>query len=894
MAKLTIEELQVLISANADQFKGEFIKLNKQLDSLQNVATSAGKGIEKSLFPSILKANLVTAAFTKSLDILQDGIEKVGTEIGKAIDVTGKFESALIGLETVAGRKLGQQAIPLATQAAKDLANDGLMTVTDSALGLKNLLASGFNLEQATNLMNVFKDSAAFGRQSALSFGEAVSSATEGIKNGNSILVDNAGITKNLSMILTEAGYSQQDLMRATTDAGVRQALYNGLLKEGNLFQGDAARLAGTTQGQLASLGATLTNLRVTIGQFIKPIQSVVQSGLLAFFGGVQSTLNGAESSIKSAANRIAGYLLAVFRVIGMLLSRIPIIGKNFQGLANLTIKSSGSMSSLGGSTANYANAANDAAGATKKLNKELNSLASFDEMNVLTPPDAGAGAGGAGGAGDSGIPGFSGGGGMSVPGLDASEINKTADEVMAKFKGITDSVNEFLKPLREIKIFGKSLLDWFIDIAKVVGIVTIAFKFLSPVIGFVVSIIGGLLGKVELFKSIWATLYPIISGISAPILIIVGVIALLVAGIISAWQQSEEFRNSIMETWTQIQNVIGQLVAVFMEKLPQLQAAIQPLIDAIGNFLTGAFKLLGEIVIWLWFNVLKPLVDFILANIVPAFSLAIDVLTVIISVISEVVATIINLLMPILNGLWEIFKFVFNAIRDIVTFVWNNVLKPILQAFWDFLTGFVIPVLQLFFKIAQMVFEGLRNVVEAVWNRIYQAIKPVIDWINEKIMPVINKIKDGISQAFEGVRSTVENIWNGIMNTVKGAINWIIDRINSFIDGINGMLQKLDDAAGTLGINVDFRIGRIPRLATGGVVVDDTLAMLHKSSDEAVVPLEGNNGWIDRLAEKLGSKGSGEGATIVVKIGEETILEKVIELVNDKSRAENKLIFNI
>jgi hypothetical protein len=48
--------------------------------------------------------------------------------------------------------------------------------------------------------MNRFKDSAAFGKQGALSFGEAIRGATEGIKNGNSILVDNAGVTKNLSV----------------------------------------------------------------------------------------------------------------------------------------------------------------------------------------------------------------------------------------------------------------------------------------------------------------------------------------------------------------------------------------------------------------------------------------------------------------------------------------------------------------------------------------------------------------------------------------------------------------------------------------------------------------------------------------------------------------------
>jgi hypothetical protein len=63
------------------------------------------------------------------------------------------------------------------------------MSVSQASTGLKNLLLAGFGLDQAVILMNRFKDSAAFGRQGALSFGDAITSATEGIKNGNSILV---------------------------------------------------------------------------------------------------------------------------------------------------------------------------------------------------------------------------------------------------------------------------------------------------------------------------------------------------------------------------------------------------------------------------------------------------------------------------------------------------------------------------------------------------------------------------------------------------------------------------------------------------------------------------------------------------------------------------------
>lgn len=197
-------------------------------------------------------------------------LERLTTFLGGTLDAANRNQAALTGLSSVA--KAFNTDVNAATQAAKDLATDGLMSVTEAATGLKNLLASGFSLDQAVQLMRRFKDSAAFGRQAALTFGQAVTSATEGIKNGNSILVDNAGVTKNLSVILEEAGFSAQDLMKATQDASIRQALFNGIIKETNPQLGDAARLTELFAGKQAQVSAQTTILKERIGTALQPI----------------------------------------------------------------------------------------------------------------------------------------------------------------------------------------------------------------------------------------------------------------------------------------------------------------------------------------------------------------------------------------------------------------------------------------------------------------------------------------------------------------------------------------------------------------------------------------------------------------------------------------------
>lgn len=189
--------------------------------------------------------------------------------MGTSVKAANDMENALLGLNTIT-KAFGGDADE-ATKAARELAEDGLMTVTDAANGLKNLLASGFNLEQSIKLMDRFKDSAAFNRQGTLAFGQAIVGATQGIKNGNSILVDNAGVTKNLSNILVEAGMSATDLSRATSDATVRQALFQGILKETNPFLGDAARLTETAAGKQAQMSAQTTLLQAQIGEALQP-----------------------------------------------------------------------------------------------------------------------------------------------------------------------------------------------------------------------------------------------------------------------------------------------------------------------------------------------------------------------------------------------------------------------------------------------------------------------------------------------------------------------------------------------------------------------------------------------------------------------------------------------
>lgn len=275
---LSRAEIELLIKAR-NEAQGAFDQLGKQVSKITGESDKATEGMDR-LGKKTQASGAAAGAAGGAFVLLA---ERVGTGLVRAfestIDAANRLDSGLIGLKSVATSF--KQDAGLAEDAAKRLASDGLLSVGEAATSLKNLLAAGFGLPEAVQLVERFKDSAAFGRQAALGFGQAVSSATEGIKNGNSILVDNAGVTKNLSQILVEAGFSATDLSKASGDANIRMALFNGIVKETNPQLGDAARYLDTAAGKQAQFSAQVEIAQQKIGKALQPALAATLEALL-------------------------------------------------------------------------------------------------------------------------------------------------------------------------------------------------------------------------------------------------------------------------------------------------------------------------------------------------------------------------------------------------------------------------------------------------------------------------------------------------------------------------------------------------------------------------------------------------------------------------------------
>lgn len=187
----------------------------------------------------------------------------------RSLDAARQTNAAFRGLEAVANYT--GVGIRRAFQEAAKISADGLMKIGDSSKALQNLLARGYNMEQAVEVINRLKDAAAFNRSAHLSMSEAVVSATEGLKNENSTLVDNAGVTKNVSVMWKDYARQVGKTVDELTQQEKIQAEVNGILRETAAQTGNAARASEGLEGAYARFSKTASEVMTAFGSALEP-----------------------------------------------------------------------------------------------------------------------------------------------------------------------------------------------------------------------------------------------------------------------------------------------------------------------------------------------------------------------------------------------------------------------------------------------------------------------------------------------------------------------------------------------------------------------------------------------------------------------------------------------
>jgi len=366
----TVEEIIIDLRLKAQAFEEGLAAAQHEIEKFSNKSESAARKQAQAVKQSAQEQQVAYAAVGAAAGAMAYKIiaaAKVG------IDAANSYTSALTGLRSVANGT-GQDFGALQSQLDK-LTADGLIPVSDAATALKNLLARGFDANQAAEMLTRLKDSAAFGRQASLSLGEAVRSAAEGLKNENSVLVDNAGVTKNVSVMWKEYAAQIGKSVDSLTIADKRQAEYNGIMNETRFQLGDAAKYAATYAGAQAELSASTLRLEQSHG-------SAMQNALLPFTRVLSSIVDWLAQLTKAnpevAAGLTAAALAAVLTAAGF--AAVAAAGTKLTAVLHALQAAAGPIGwislaagMVGMLAAGFTNAAKSAAEYTQKLQDSIN-----------------------------------------------------------------------------------------------------------------------------------------------------------------------------------------------------------------------------------------------------------------------------------------------------------------------------------------------------------------------------------------------------------------------------------------------------------------------------------------------------------------------------------------
>lgn len=299
----------------------------------------------------------------------------------------------------------------------------------------------------------------------------------------------------------------------------------------------------------------------------------------------------------------------------------------------------------------------------------------------------------------------------------------------------------------------------------------------------------------------------------------------------------------------------------------------------------------------------------------------AVQIITGIVQIVAGIVSGLINLIVALFTGdfskaldsvkmIWEGIKNVFlGAVDAVIGTVWAFV-KGIIDWFvelWDVLVGHsIVPdmieaIIDWFFKLPGQLFGMMADFVKGIidwfinlatnagkwagemWNKVKAPFSGVGAWFKN----IFQGAWDGIKSIWNGVGTFFTNVWNtikgifskvgtsiaeGVTGAVKGAINSVlssvVNKINTFIGWINGAVDLINKIPG---VSIG-KIGKlsVPQLATGGIVTKSTLANIGERGREAVLPLENNTGWMDKLADRIAARNSSPSKIVLMLDGRE------------------------
>lgn len=852
---MTVEELQVLITANTDSLRKEMNKVQKDLHQIQGETMKANNNMLSAF--SFLKKGIVAlgiGALIKSIfiDNMDDAISRLDTlnnypKVMSNLGIAGEDAEASL-------KRLSDKLIDLPT------------TLDDAAMSVQRFTSANGNIKASTEMFLALNNAILSGGASTETQKSALEQLSQAYAKGKPDMMEwrtaMTAMPAQLKQVAIAMGYVSADQLG--------EALRNGKVSM-NEFMVKITDLNKHGVNGFESFENQARNSTGGVATSMLNVKTAITRGLADIMNAIgQSNIAGFFKSISQAINNVIPYIVAFIKLMGTGINYITnFFGKTTKKNVDNTSKSLGNLGSSGVSTADGLDKATDSA---KKLKKELNGLASFDEMNVLKEQDnssSGSGDSGSGaGAGDLGAIDLS-----AFDDLEAS-VDKS-EEILKKMKASLKSFADYINNLgfggiiEHVKSIGNTLKDIFTD-PNVVNagkrwadnFVTNLKSITTSAIQIGINVVDGFLGSIDkyLLQNSGRIKQYIIDmfNISGRQWNIIGDLGDALAQISNVFTSDTAeqigadiismFANPFMSVTTIINEFATDfadlLVRPIVDNVGKIKEALDNILAPVQNFtgtLAEAFTYIGDTLQTLYDEHLAPLMTTLKEGISDTFGKFLDVYNQYIApFVDRASKKFTELWQTHLKPLWDnIVSFVADVIDNVTAF-YEKCLKPLIDWIIQNVVPVIVPIVETIYntvcdvigaiadvigglitvlkgiinfivgvftgdwskawngikQIFSGIWDAIKGVVSTVWNAIKGIISTVIETIKAKVSVGFNAIKSVISSVFNAIKSTVSSIWNGIWSVIRGVINSIIGGIekmcNSIVKGLNLILKPL------------------------------------------------------------------------------------------------------
>lgn len=841
---MTVEELQIVISAQTKSAKSELNSVKNEVTSLKNhvdkVTGSIGNSFKSirnivaglgiaSLIKSTILGNVDAAI--KRVDTLSNYsrvMSNLGADSVQANASVQKLSNKLIGLPTTLDDASG--AVQRFTAV-----NSNISKSTDMFLALNNaILAGGASSEIQKSALEQLSQSYAKGKPDMFEWRSAMTAMPAQMKQVAEAMgfVNASALGEALRNGTVSMDQFMNTLMQLNTQG------ING-------YQSFEEQARNATGG----IATSIANMRTAIVRGMSDVMNTIgQSNIAGFFTNIAKAINSCIPYVVAFTKVVmvaVGYLTALFG------GKSKKLSSSFGGVSNNAKKAAGNtgtlakkMSDASDSSQKLSKGASGtgsglkkAAGNASKLKKELKgALAGFDAINNInssngsSDPSSGD-SGGSGGAGGSGgdI------GGFSMDDSGAKEQKGLLEEVDKQLEEIKKKVAEFFQPLKQswdkfgapmiaaavyafngvknlLMEIGKSMYTvWENGTgAKTVELILKIFTNIFKIIGNISQGLADAWNTAGLGDSIIQHLWNIFNSI----LKIINEILKIVRDVTKAidWTAVLGAVDVVLiiidELFSFIADNVGRILGIlsviaglslFSTLAGILGTVITQIQLAVGVFsgwaslataLSGAFGILPQIFasIVMAVNPVNVIIGAVIATVVDLWqkskSFRDDIVSILGNIATIVQKVFLNIVAPIID---TVGKIIMDFVGDVLTPLWNaweNVFQSIMGLVSDFLK-FVTPIFSTILDILGPIFQLALTLLRGTFDMVFAAIRGIIELADKTICERVNNIREFFRNLGEWMEGTFGFKWKNVFETVKNVVKAFRDFMGPIINSL-------------------------------------------------------------------------------------------------------------